>query len=145
MPRELKVDRTIHEVLRRYGAKVPGEVGLHVPIQLQAIVDDLAHLTPPLNVPVASVGHGFQGAVVGQRGVPIEWFIQSAGGAWIRWCSCRAGDALILITAAMVTDVAPVAMVPNFNTQNMGGAGALQSVAIHGLSTIAAVGAEPPA
>lgn len=138
MPRELKVDRTIHEALRRYGVKVPGEVGLAAPIQLCSIADDVAHLTEPLNVPIAAA-YSFEGAVAVQRGVPVEWEIRSPGGAWIRWATSSVGDLMLIVNAATIIDVAPAALVPEFNTQNMGGAGALQSVCWEGMSTIATI------
>ncbi|GAI31637.1 unnamed protein product, partial [marine sediment metagenome] len=80
MPDE-KQTRNFHEVLRRYGVKNPGEIGLRSPIQLVSVVDDATHIIPPIVTPWFGVaGTEAAGGAGVASGVSLT---AGPGGIWV--------------------------------------------------------------
>lgn len=77
-----KASRSWHEALRRVGVVNPEEVRIASPVQMQAVVDELSHLVPPVVVPVVSFG-GFGHAAAAGNHSAVHLAVRSGGGAWV--------------------------------------------------------------
>jgi len=111
MADELKVSRNYHEALRRIGIKNPGEVNVGVPVQLTAQVDSLAHLVPPVVVPVAGFGDPI-GATVGAYEICVEWESRG-GGLWhLQSSTSSSADVVLYCQAVSMITVGPLVGVP---------------------------------
>lgn len=106
---DLKIWRNYHEALRRLGVKNPGEVAVQAPIQLEATLDDLSHLTPPLQVPVVAI-YNFQAAVIGDwSGFELE---ARSGGCWIEYLAQWDRTGVLATYDATRGDVARAVIAP---------------------------------
>lgn len=109
MAGELKISRSYHEALRRIGIQNPGEVGVGLPIQLTAAVDDFTHLAPPVQVPVVAVGTFTAAAAATHAG--LEIVAGPTRGVWIDAVEERNNSTAqcFITTVAPATIVAAVA------------------------------------
>lgn len=118
MPRELKIDREYHAALRRIGVKDPGEVGVGVPPQLTVPVDDLTHLTPPIEVPVEGFGR-VEPAQAVRFAVAVQCAVRggpNCRGVWLLFAGTATNDIVLLSrNASIITDDESV-LLPGFNT-----------------------------
>jgi hypothetical protein len=137
MADELKISRTYHEALRRLGIKNPGEVNVGVPVQLVAAVDSLAHLSPPVVVPVAGYGDP-SGPHVGEMEIPVEYEAR-AGGLWCLYAETSSSSDVVLYCTAvtLITVGAAVVAVPGLQSP-ADGSNPLLSIIRHGRTAVGA-------
>lgn len=100
---ELKISRAYHEALRRIGVQNPGEVGVQVPVQLVAAVDDFTHLAPPISVSVCSFSGRGVGVLAEHAGIEVIAGARTRG-IWIDGVEENSnGGAVCFINAAILT------------------------------------------
>lgn len=117
MAGELKGDRDYHGALRRLGIKNPGEILHGHPNQFVTVLDDVAHLQPPIEVAIEGIGRQ-EPADAARTSIPIELEVVGGPlvrGVWLLWLGSANQDTIIGISPTQVLTNDIVEIVPGFN------------------------------